>query len=186
MDSNQIIEYLKTTPNNTNRAVLMTLLGDGEWNELLDYVFNTSYNTNVNMLANWGIKPGSSGEDGGRFPGEVMLQSVITQYTQAYDDDEDYVYGAAYTNFNEQVYNIEMGDKLKIYIEDDLWYELTIIRTNNEDDLADIVFFGASSNTNTLIYVPKDKSNIWFKSNTTTYNPPSAKVGATITVVKVK
>lgn len=174
----ELLEYIKKNYKTPNVAVLRTL---GASEELIEYLCKTPWNTNIKVVESLIDNKGDD-EGGGKFPGEIICQSIITEYSKAYDDDDDYNYGRATTDFNEQVYNIKVGDELNIYIEDELWYELTIIKTN-KDDSTDIVFAG---NGTSNITVPKDKNSIWFKSNTTTYNPPSAKVGATITVVKVK
>lgn len=173
----ELLDYIRKNYKTPNVAVLRTL---GASEELIEYLTNTPWNTNIKVVESLTDNK-SDDEGGGKFPGEIICQSIITSYQKAYDDDDDYGYGQATTDFNEQVYNIEVGDKLNIYIENELWYELTITKTDS--DSSKDIFAG---NGVSIISVPKDKNSIWFKSNTTTYNPPSAKVGATITVVKVK
>lgn len=50
MDVNKIIEYIMTTPYNTNWAVLSSMLDDGDWSKLKEYVEKTPKNVNRNVL----------------------------------------------------------------------------------------------------------------------------------------
>ena len=49
-DINQIINYIMSTPTNTNWNVLSTLLGTGDWSKLKTYVEKTSHNMNRKVL----------------------------------------------------------------------------------------------------------------------------------------
>ena len=118
------------------------------------------------------------------FSRKVMWQSIITDYGAYSNDGWSY----AITNFNEQVYNIEMGDKLKIYIEDDLWYEFTVNEITHDDSetASEIGFYSSPKSRNRITVLKEDKRRITFMTDSETFNPPSAKVGAKITVTKVK
>lgn len=50
MDINKIISYIMTTPYNTNWSVLSTMLDEGDWSELKEYVKKTPKNMNHNVL----------------------------------------------------------------------------------------------------------------------------------------
>lgn len=60
MDTNKIIEYIMTTPHNTNWAVLSSMLDDGDWEEFRKYVMNTSGNMNRRVLESFVGKAVSS------------------------------------------------------------------------------------------------------------------------------
>lgn len=44
------INYIMSTPYNTNWAVLSSMLGEGDWDGLKEYVKTTPYNMNRNVL----------------------------------------------------------------------------------------------------------------------------------------
>ena len=50
MDTNKIINYIMTTPYNTNWSVLSTMLGEGDWSKLKQYVKTTPKNMNKKIL----------------------------------------------------------------------------------------------------------------------------------------
>ena len=49
-DINQIINYIMSTPTNSNWNVLSSMLGDGDWSELKAYVETTPHNMNRMVL----------------------------------------------------------------------------------------------------------------------------------------
>jgi len=55
----KIIDYIMSTPHNTNWAVLLSMLGEGNWDELKKYVETTPYNMNRSILESF--FEGSSG-----------------------------------------------------------------------------------------------------------------------------
>lgn len=46
----QIIDYIMSTPHNTNWTVLLSMLGEGNWDKLKKYVETTPYNMNRSVL----------------------------------------------------------------------------------------------------------------------------------------
>lgn len=50
MEIEKIITYLMETPHNTNRAVLASMLGEGDWTKLYEYVKLTPNNMNRQVL----------------------------------------------------------------------------------------------------------------------------------------
>lgn len=50
MDTNKIISYIMITPYNTNWSVLSTMLGEGDWSELKEYIKKTPKNMNKKIL----------------------------------------------------------------------------------------------------------------------------------------
>lgn len=46
----QIIDYIMSTPHNTNWTVLSSMLGEGNWDKLKKYVETTPYNMNKKIL----------------------------------------------------------------------------------------------------------------------------------------
>lgn len=76
MDVNKIIEYIMTTPYNTNWAVLSSMLDDGDWEEFRKYVMNTSGNMNRRVLESIiGIETGPSEQL------EVIFEGTVTSGT---------------------------------------------------------------------------------------------------------
>jgi len=49
-DINQIINYIMSTPTNSNWNVLSSMLGDGDWSKLKAYVEMTPHNMNRMVL----------------------------------------------------------------------------------------------------------------------------------------
>lgn len=50
MEKQQIIDYIMSTPTNTNWSVLSSMLGDGDWTRLKAYVETTPHNMNRMVL----------------------------------------------------------------------------------------------------------------------------------------
>ena len=50
MDTKKIVDFIMTTPKNVNWNVLSTMLDEGEWIRLKQYVEATSWNMNRKVL----------------------------------------------------------------------------------------------------------------------------------------
>lgn len=50
MDTKKIVDFIMTTPRNVNWNVLSTMLDEGEWIKLKQYVETTSWNMNRKVL----------------------------------------------------------------------------------------------------------------------------------------
>lgn len=64
VDINQIINYIMSTPLNTNWSVLSSLLGDGNWSKLKTYIEMTPKNMNKQVLRTL-LENGSGSEGSG-------------------------------------------------------------------------------------------------------------------------
>lgn len=73
MDKDKIIEYIMTTPQNVNWAVLKSILGEGNWENLEKYVKHTPLNMNRMVLEGFF----ESGSSNSAIVGEAIVGSAV-------------------------------------------------------------------------------------------------------------
>ena len=71
-DINQIINYIMSTPTNSNWNVLSSMLGDGDWSELKAYVETTPHNMNRMVLESLLSESGNSNVVGSAVVGTAV------------------------------------------------------------------------------------------------------------------
>lgn len=179
-----IKEYLDKNLPNLNFNILPQILEENGvelTEEIIEYLKNSPWNTNWNVLGNWGVDSDEK-EDSG-FPGEIILQQPITEYTPGWDDGDDWGYSQAKTAIDENVEKINVGDRIQIFIENVLWYEVLVNSISSDDNGP--TFQEDDSGVNFIKKITSRNPHLWFKSSFT-HNLPEANVGAIITVVRVE
>lgn len=178
-------DYIRRTlPHGLNWNILTQLFAEDGieiTNEIRAYLNTTPWNTNIKVLESL-TGSGEDEEEGGGFPGEIILQQPITEYTPGWDDGEDWGYGEAKTAIDENVEKISVGDRIQIFIENNLWYEILVNSISSDDNGK---WFKQNNVGNKYINKRIDQNFLLFKSSSS-YNLPEANVGAIITVVKVE